>query len=146
VTTAPLVSVVGLKALQKDLRRMSDPRAGDLAKAMAQAGKAAMAPVAEAVRGAYPSVSGRLAGTVRVTGSRTGAAVRVGKKTVPYAGPVDFGGWPKSRPFVKSGRYLYPTAESMTGATVAKYEQAVAHLVETFPWSNTTTNPGGVHD
>jgi hypothetical protein len=143
---APLAQIVGLKALQRDLRKMSDPAAGVLAKALAQAGKDALGPVADAVRNAYPSRTGALRGTVRVTGSRTGAAVRVGSKKLPYAGPVDFGGYPEGRPYVKDGRYLYPTAQAHTGAAVRRYEQAVTQVCERFPWTNTATNPGGVHD
>jgi len=144
--SAPVVEVVGLKALVKDLNKMSDPRAGDLIKAMQQAGKQAMQPLADAVRSAYPSKTGNLRGTVRVTASRTGAAVRVGKKVLPYAGPVDFGGWPEARDFVRDGRYLYPTARMRAPQTAHQYELAIEHVVETFPWTNTTANPKAVHD
>ena len=144
---APLAQVVGLRALIKDLNKMTDPRAGDMIKAMARAGKSSMDPIAEAVRAAYPSVSGGLRGSVRSSGTRTGAAVRVGSKAkVPYAGPVDFGGYPGERPYISDGRYLYPTAKTLLGAAVHAYEQAVGHVCESFPWSNSTSSPGGVHE
>jgi hypothetical protein len=141
MAAAAAVQVVGLRALFRDLNRMSDPRAGELTRAMAAAGRAAAEPVAEAVRSAYPSISGRLAGTVRVTGSRSGAAVRVGRKTVPYAGPVDFGGWPEGRPYVADGRYLYPAMRAHQPQAVAAYERAVAQVTGAYPWTNTGGNP-----
>jgi hypothetical protein len=139
--------VVGLNALYKDLAKMSDPRSGELAKALVQAGADAMEPIAAALRGAYPQRTGRLAGSVKVTKSRTGAAVRVGTKArVPYAGPVDFGGYPGDRPYLSDGRYLYPTAKAMMPNAVHDYEQAIIHVCETFPWTNATASAGSVHD
>jgi hypothetical protein len=143
----PLAQVVGLRALMKDLKQMTDPQAGDMVKAMNRAGKAAMDPIANAVRSAYPSITGGLRGTVRTAGSRTGASVRVGNKAkVPYAGPVDFGGYPGERPYIPDGRYLYPTAHSLLQSALQAYEQAVGHVCDQFPWSNVSINPGSVHD
>lgn len=133
------VDVLGLRALMRDLKRLADPRAGDLAAALAQAGRQAAQPVADAVRSAYPSKSGRLAGSVRVTGSRSGAAVRVGRKNVAYAGPVDFGGYPGDRPYIASGRYLYPAMLAQQTQVVAAYQQAVTAAVNQFDWTNTGT-------
>jgi hypothetical protein len=144
---APLADIVGLKALAKDLAKMSDPRAGIMLKAMAQAGKESMDPIANAVRSAYPSLTGGLRGSVRTSGSRSGAAVRVGTKAkVPYAGPVDFGGYPGERPYIADGRYLYPTAKSLLNAAVQRYEQAIDRVCSDYQWSNPTANPGSVHD
>jgi hypothetical protein len=142
-----LAAVVVLNALYKDLAKLSDPRSGDLAKALVQAGVDAMTPIANAVRTAYPHKTGHLAGSVKVTKSRTGAAVRVGSKVkIPYAGPVDFGGYPDGRPFLADGRYLYPTAKAMLPQAIHDYEAAIVHVCETFPWTNSTTSAGSVHD
>jgi hypothetical protein len=135
---AAAVEVVGLRALQRDLKRLADPVGGDMADALAAAGRQAAQPVADAVRNAYPTVTGRLAGSVRVTGSRTGAAVRVGRKSIPYAGPVDFGGYPGDRPYLPDGRYLYPAMAAHAADAVAAYQRAVAAAVDRFGW----TNPG----
>ena len=144
---APLAQVVGLKALIKDLSKMTDPRSGAMVKAMVAAGKQSMDPIANAVRSAYPSDSGNLRGSVRQSGTRTGAVVRVGSKAkVPYAGPVDFGGYPGDRPFIADGRYLYPTAKTLLSAAVHAYEQAIGHVCDSFAYSNPTQNPGSVHD
>jgi hypothetical protein len=143
---APLVEVVGLKAFQRDLRKLSDPTAGDLAKVLVQAGRDALTPIAYQVRDAYPAITGTLRGTVRITSSRTGAAIRVGSKKVPYAGPVDFGGYPQGRPFYKDGRYLYPTAKPLAGVAQRLYERDITEALNDYGWTNTTTSPGQVHD
>jgi hypothetical protein len=138
---APTVAVIGLRALQRDLARLADPAGGEMAAALAAAGRQAAQPVADAVRNAYPSVSGTLAGSVRVTGSRTGAAVRVGRKSIPYAGPVDFGGYPGDRPYLPDGRYLYPAARAHAADVVAAYQTAVTRVVDRFGWTNTGADP-----
>lgn len=38
-----------------------------------------------------PRRSGRLAGTVRGSGTKTAAVVRAGRSSVPYAGPIHWG-------------------------------------------------------
>jgi hypothetical protein len=141
VANQPVVQVIGLRALFRDLTKMSDPAAGVLAKAMSAAGKDAFTPVATELAAAYPHRSGRLAASVRVTSSRTGAAIRVGKKAVPYAGPVDFGGYPAGREYLKDGRYLYPTVRRHTAAAVVEYERAVTAAVNTYAWTNESNNP-----
>jgi hypothetical protein len=141
VTTQPQVTVVGLRALQRDLARLADPRAGDLSRALVAAGRRVAEPIADTVRNAYPHRTGRLAGSVRVTASRTGAAVRVGRKSVPYAGPVDFGGYPDDRPYVPDGRYLYPAARHLAAQAAFLYQRAVTDAVADFAWTNTGTSP-----
>ena len=49
--------------------------------------------VAGAARPATPHRSGRLAGTVRSSGTQTASIVRAGRASVPYAGPIQWG-WP----------------------------------------------------
>lgn len=143
---APVVEVVGLKALARDLARASDPHAGELLVVMREAGRRAAQPVATAVAAAYPNVTGTLSGSVRVTASRSGAAVRVGKASVPYAGPVDFGGYPGDRPFLPNGRYLYPTAEGLAESAATLYNEELQKGLDSLPWTNTTDSAGSVHD
>ena len=77
-TAKAAVSVVGLKALVADIKKQSDDTQSDLYKALRAAGKAAAEPVAARTRSMLPYDSGDLAGTVRASGTRTGAAVREG--------------------------------------------------------------------
>jgi hypothetical protein len=150
MATDPQVAVVGLRALNRDLNRALDDR-GPISKAMSQAGRTAAEPVAAAVRGALPHVSGTLAGDVRVNATRTGATVRMGRKTVPYAGWIDFGGTRHSphestRDFVRTGRYLFPAAAGLAPKVAGLYSAALTEAFDTFPWENTTSNGESVHD
>ena len=146
----PAVNVVGMRAFQRDLARMTDAN-GPLYKAVAAAGAQAVAPVAAATRSALPQDSGRLAADVRVTSTRTGAAVRMGRSSVRYAGWVEFGGTRKAphsstRQYLSQGRYLFPTGRNMASSVADNYGAAVVKAVDAFPWTNTGTDPGGVHD
>jgi len=142
-----VAQVVGIRALAKDLARLGEP-GGPLLKAMAAAGKAAAEPVAAVTRATLPQVSGRLAGDVRTSGTKTGASVRMGRASVRYAGWVEFGGTRKvphmsRRDFQPRGRYLFPAAVMGAPLVASLYEKAVTQAVESFHW----TNEGGTpHD
>jgi hypothetical protein len=146
---APQVAVIGLKALMRDVARLPDSPV--MLAALKEAGRRAAEPVAEAARSALPHVSDALADDVRVTSSRTGAAVRMGRKKVPYAGWVEFGGTRQrphrsQRPFVATGRYLYPAARSLAATSAATYAAGLQRAFDSFGWSNTTTDGARVHD
>jgi hypothetical protein len=146
VAQAPQVAVVGLRALNRDIKRATD-NSGPIYAVMAQAGKEAAAPVAAQARSAYPvGATGRLAADVRVSGTRSGAAVRVGRASIPYAGAVDFGGWPPGRAFLADGRYLFPAAVSLASESAQLYEGAIQRGFDAFPWTNTTSEGAAVHD
>lgn len=82
----PVVEIDGLRELRKQLRKAGD----DMAEL-----KAANAEAAATVQGAAraPQRTGRLAGSVRSTGTKTAGIVRAGRKAIPYAGPIHYG-WP----------------------------------------------------
>jgi hypothetical protein len=125
---------------------MSDD-AGPLNKALAAAGKSAVAPVVAAVQATVPRVSGDLAGTIRSSGTKSGAAVRMGSAAVPYAGAVDFGGYPPdSYPYESGGRYLFPAAETLASTAADLYAQGTQHALDAFAWTNETNNAKAVHD
>lgn len=147
---APVVGIVGAKALRKDLSRLADDVNGPLYKAIRQAGLEAVAPIVPATRAVLPHVTGRLADTVRASGTRTGGNVRMGRVAVPYAGWVEFGG---SRPdgsereYLPAGRYLFPTARDDAGRAAQTYSDNLSRLFDRPDiWTNSTTNPGAVHD
>jgi hypothetical protein len=147
---APVVGIVGAKALRKDLGRLADDVTGPLYQAMKQAGRDAAEPVAAATRQALPHVSGTLAGDVRTSGTRTGAAVRMGRASVPYAGWVEFGGTRpdgSERPFIPTGRYLFPAARGLAEQAARAYSENLARLFERSDlWTNTTSDGSAVHD
>jgi hypothetical protein len=148
---APVVQVAGLRALVKDMKALGAP-AGPLLKQMQQAAKSAGEPVAAMTRATLPQVSGQLAGTVRVTATRTGASVRMGSSSIRYAGWIEFGGTRRAphesmRDYQSNGRYLFLAARAEVGQVTALYEAAVTKALNAYRWSNEeTTNGGSVHD
>lgn len=144
---AAQVAVVGMNALRRDLRRLSEDVSGPLFEALKKAGRAAAEPVAAATRAALPHVTGTLAGDVRVFASRTGAGVRVGRAAVRYAGPVEFGGWPPGRDFVRDGRYLFPAARGLAEASARAYSDELERVFSrSSVWTNATANVEAIRD
>lgn len=156
---APVVGIVGAKALRKDLNRLVDDVKSPLYQAMTAAGKAAVEPVVALTREALPHSgrpdsahhrAGALAASVRSSGTRTGGNVRMGRANVPYAGWVEFGGArpdTSSRPFVPTGRYLFPAARGDAERAARAYADNLTSLfARPDIWTNSTTNPGAVHD
>jgi phage gpG-like protein len=156
-----LAQVVGLKALMKDVNRLTKDERGPLFAAMKEAGYNAVKPVVPAARGALPVSDrkagsshrpGALAGSLRASAYRSGAAVRMGSKSVPYAGWVEFGGTRKrphasSRPFLRNGRYLFPAAEANAPRAVREYTSSINRLFgKTAIWTNATDSEGSIHD
>jgi hypothetical protein len=129
----PLVEIEGLRELRLDLIRLDKEY---FVRAMVEAGNSVAEPVAARIRAALPRRSGSLAGTVRAGKVRTGAITRTGTAGVPYAGPVEFGGWPRSRPFLASGRYIFPTAQGASALAAAAYEQRITQAINSYPWSH----------
>jgi hypothetical protein len=146
----PTVAVVGMRALRRDLNRMADDTASPVYAQIKAAGKTAAEPVAAATRGSLPHTSNRLSGDVRVSGTKTGAAVRMGRVAIPYAGWIEFGG---SRPdgstreFIPTGRYLFPAARGLADVAAGLYSDALQRAInDPSVWTNTTDNPQGVTD
>ena len=153
MAATPTVGVIGMRALQRDLAKLTD-NTGLLYKALRQAGLTAAEPVAAVTRSTLPqsdrrgAIPGRLAGDVRVTASRSGAAVRMGRASLRYAGWVEFGGHRRaphesSRDYSPRGRYLFPAALQMAPEAARLYAAATEKAVSDFPWTNTGSS---VHD
>lgn len=148
-----VVTVTGMAAIRKDLNKLATDVSSPLFKAISAAGKAAVEPVAAATRSKIPKnprSKGRLAGSVRTSGTRTGGAVRVGSKAVPWAGWVDFGG---SRPdgsereYLAGGRYLFPSAQSLASVAATNYTAALNGVfARPDIWTNPGGDPASVHD
>jgi hypothetical protein len=145
VATAPTVGVVGLKAFTRDWAKLTSDT-GPLYKALAAAGRKAADPVAAATRATLPQDTGRLAGDVRASGTRSGAAVRMGRSSIRYAGWVEFGGTRKvphrsTRDYNPRGRYLFPAAVSLASMSADLYSAATGQLLAHFQWTNQGANP-----
>jgi hypothetical protein len=147
---APTVAMVGLKALQKDLAKAAADT-GPLNRAFAAAGRAAAQPVYAAARSALPQDSGRLAGDLRISATKSGASVRMGRSSVRYAGWVEFGGhrhapYESSRDYSPRGRFLFPAAVTLAGTVPGLYTTALAKALDGLTWTNETASPATVHD
>jgi hypothetical protein len=150
MSSAPQVGIVGLNAFLRDMKRLSIDTS-PLNPALRAAGRAAATPIAEVARSTIPRDSGDLSGDVRVTASRTGAAVRMGRSSIPYAGWVEFGGTRRAprvseRDYNARGRYLFPAADNLSSQAARLYADALGPALDAFAWSNTTNDPGSVHD
>lgn len=81
----------------------------------------------------FPRKTGAAAASVKASSTRTAARVRMGGPKAPWAPWLDFGGRvgirkSVSRPFVKGGRYLYPTLESIQPEISKATKDAVAQV------------------
>lgn len=117
----PIVVVEGRQELVRTMRA-----AGADLRDLNRANRAAADVVAPESAARTPRRTGTLAGTVRAAGTRTMAAVRVGSRAVPYAGPILFG-WP--------GHHIEPQPGAVDALADTEdrwrpvYEQAVANIV-----------------
>lgn len=80
------IRIEGQRELRKSLRQ-----AGDDLEDLKAAHKAAAEVAAGGAKPHVPRRTGRLAGTIRPGGTKTGAVIRAGRKAVPYAGPIHWG-------------------------------------------------------
>lgn len=93
-----VVHVEGARELRRTLKRAG----GDMEDLKA-ANRAAARSIEPIAAGLAPKVTGALVGTLRVGATQKAGMLRVGKKLVPYAGPIHWG-WPargiKPHPFM----------------------------------------------
>ena len=130
----PQLELVGYRQLKKELRQLGDEAVASLK----QTNKEAADLVADTARPNIPVRSGRLKGTLRTTGTMRGGVVRMGRKAVPYAGPVHFG-WPNRPNAAKGWRggpirpnpFLYEAMDRRVTEVMAIYSK----YLETLPTS-----------
>lgn len=130
----PQLELVGYRQLKKELRQLGDEAVASLK----QTNKEAADLVADTARPDIPVRSGRLKGTLRTTGTMRGGVVRMGRKAIPYAGPVHFG-WPNRPNPAKGWRggpiapnpFLYEAMDRRVGEVMAIYSK----YLETLPTS-----------
>ena len=158
----PVAEVVGLKALIRDINHLTKDESSPLFARMKEAGYEAVKPIVPAARSPIPSSDrreskthkhGALAASVRASGLRSGAAVRMGSKSkVPYAGWMEFGGTrhaphDSTREFIATGRYLWPSAVDLAPRAVSEYTAAINDIfARTAVWTNADKPPESVHD
>jgi hypothetical protein len=158
-TEGAKVEVVGLRALRADIRKMSDEYQGPIYDALKAAARTIADPVAARAQSSiHPSgkpkthwhTPGKMVPKVSLT--RTGAGVRMGTSSYPYAPWLEFGGHRKNphgsdRLVIRTGRYLFPAAYALAPGLAPKYAAALQHVLDDSTlWTNTTNNPQQVTD
>lgn len=91
--------------------------------------------VAKIARSRAPKRSGKLAASIKANSTATAGRVKGGSKTVGYFGFIDYGGKVgvhKSvhRPFIKTGRIMYPAFDSQRDNLQALLQKKLDALVE----------------
>jgi len=90
--------------------------------------------VVQAVRPQIPRKTGAAAKSVKTKSTRTSARISVGGARASYYPWLDFGGsvGPRKsvhRPFIKEGRYLYPTLAREQANITKALEDALSQLI-----------------
>lgn len=94
-----------------------------------------VASIAGKIASKFPYVGGGAAGSVKPKASPRGGAIVFGGTAAPYAPWLDFGGRVGrnksiSRPFIRKGRYVYPTIAESHDEIARKVEEAVIRVAE----------------
>lgn len=103
------IKVTGLAQFSRDLKKIDS----DLPKALRIALNQSSLIVVDWAQGKVPSRSGAARRSIKAKSTRTEGRVTGGGPKVPYYPWLDFGGRvgkkrSVKRPFIKSGRYIYP--------------------------------------
>jgi hypothetical protein len=119
---APALSVEGGRQLRASLKR-AGVDVQDL--------KAAHKQVADQVRSdalpVAPRRTGRLAASLRSSGTQREALVRAGRKAVPYGGPIHWG-WPSRH--IAAQPFIYDTAQRTEPTWASTYMAALEAIVQ----------------
>lgn len=129
------IKVVGIPDLQKALRAIDKGLAKELAEGLAEAAEI----VARAARPLVPERSGEARASIKVRKQQRAAALAVGGSKAPYYGFLDFGNLPRGgggvgrsdshpRPFIKSGRYIYPSLAKNRDEVAAKVDEVLERM------------------
>ncbi|MFT3877423.1 MAG: hypothetical protein QM708_13520 [Propioniciclava sp.] len=114
---APLVKVEGAAQLRRTLRKAGID-ISTLKAAHAQAGKIA----AGGGQDQAPRRTGRLASTIRSSGTSTGSIIRAGYARVPYANPIHWG-WPRRN--ISPNPFLTDGAQQTEPEWIEVYQAAI---------------------
>lgn len=111
----------GLKEAHRAIRRAGDE---GLVAELKVAHKKAADLVLESAQ--PPHVSGLLEGSMRSSSSKTSGRVAVGRKAIPYAGPIHFG-WPQRN--ISPQPFLYDALDRRRKDVLELFEDAVGRIV-----------------
>ena len=130
----PTIKVEGLADLSKALRKLTDK---EIPKGLQRLNKELAVRIASKAATKVPVRSGKLKRSVKGLGQQRGAAIKMGTAKLPYAGWIEFGGTinfatrdtTRDRPFVKEGRYLYPTVDAERAHIAREFETEIQKLL-----------------
>ncbi len=121
-TPAPRVEITGAKELRAAMRRMN----ADMTD-LTETNRAAAQPVLNHALDVVPrGISGALAGSIKISATRTRVQIRAGGRMVPYAGPIHFG-WPAHN--IAPQPFLYEALDARGDEVVVVYADRVEALV-----------------
>jgi len=123
MSRAPAVEVEGLRNLRRTLKA-AGVSLQDLKDAHAEVARVVQAAAAPHT----PHRTGRLAGSLRGSGTQTAAVVRAGGASVPYAGPIHWG-WPNKH--IAAQPWIYDAAVASQDAWTGRYLAALEHIIDT---------------
>lgn len=123
------VEIRGLRELKSAFRQVETA----LPKRLAAEFKEVAQMVVNLIQPKVPHISGRAAGSIKARGSQRGASIAFGGSAAPYYPWLDFGGRvgrqkATVRPFLKEGRYVYPTIKQHSQEIEKAADDAVAKV------------------
>ena len=120
------ISIDGLSEFSRGLRKLDKEAPKGLRIALNDAADLLI----DRIRPTVPSLTGAARKSLKAKSTRTSARVSVGGKRAPYFPWLDFGGRTgrkkaNVRPFLKEGRYVYPTLKKVRPEIEAKLGDAL---------------------
>lgn len=125
------IAVGGLAQLNRGLRAIDSEAPKQLRVALNDAAQL----LVDRTRPKVPSVSGAARRSMVARSTRTSARVGVGGKRAPYFPWLDFGGQgrrpgrPAARPFIRDGRYVYPTLRQIRPLIEQQLQDSITTVI-----------------
>lgn len=128
---AEVVKIEGLREFQASLRKIDGQAQKQLRLVLNDAAEV----IVTGAQGLVPSRTGRARASIKAQSSQREAKVKAGSAKAPYYPWLDFGGSvgranSVKRPFIKDGRYLYPTYERRRSWFAERLSKGLVTLVE----------------
>ncbi len=125
------IEVEGLAELNRGLKAIDKDAPKELRLALNSAAQL----LVDHVRPKIPSVTGAARRSLVARSTRTSARVGIGGKKAPYYPWLDFGGQgrragrPPARPFLREGRYVYPTLREIRPRIEAQLQESISAVI-----------------
>lgn len=126
------IRVGGLSQLSRALRKVDDEAPKQLRLTFNEAADLLI----ERTKPKIPVVSGAAARSMVARSTRTSARIAVGGKKARYFPWLDFGGQgrvkgrPAARPFIKEGRYVYPTLREIKPEIEKLLQNGIVQVIQ----------------